>query len=313
MVQRILRRLVLLIPLLFVVSILTFFIQSLLPGDPARSLLGVSATQEQYDALRNQLHLNEPILAQYWIYLQGTFHGDFGTSIFTGQPVLVTLSQRLPVSLSLILISTLLCSAIGALLGILSATRGPLFRRVSDVGSLIGGALPNFWVALVFASFFGVTLGILPATGYVPFEKSPNGWAMSLVLPTATLALGGIALIAKVVRDSMLTALSAEHMRTLRASGVPERVLIWRHALKNSSIPLVTVVGLVIVTSLSATVLVETVFVLPGLGSLAVLATNRHDIPVLQGLALTFTVIVVLVNIFVDVAYSILNPKVRTS
>lgn len=252
-------------------------------------------------------------MTQYWIYLQGTFHGDFGTSIFTGLPVLVMLGQRLPVSLSLIFFATIFCAAVGVLLGILSATRGPVFRRVSDISSLVGGALPNFWVALVFASVFGVTLGILPATGYVPLEKSPSGWALSLVLPTATLALGGIALIAKVVRDSMLTALSAEHMRTLRASGVPERVLIWRHALKNSSIPLITVVGLVIVTSLSATVLVETVFVLPGLGSLAVLATNRHDIPVLQGLALTFTVIVVLVNIAVDIAYAILNPKVRTS
>jgi len=147
----------------------------------------------------------------------------------------------------------------------------------------------------------------------VPFEVSPQLWFMALVLPVAALALNGIASIAKVARDGVMTAMSQDYIRTLRASGVPERSLIWKHALRNSGLGLVTMAGLIFVAALSGTIMVETVFVLPGLGSLAVDATNRHDIPVLQGVALAFTVLVVIVNLLVDIAYGIIDPKVRVS
>ncbi|MEF2979373.1 ABC transporter permease [Subtercola sp. YIM 133946] len=311
MLRLVARRLLLSIPLLIVVTAITFFLQSLIPGDPARSLLGPTASPQQYDALRQALHLDQPILVQYWDYIVNLLHGDLGQSIFTGEDVASTLATRLPVSLSLIIGGTVVALVVGILLGVLSATRGRILGRFIDIFSLVGGALPNFWVGLVLASIFAVTLSLLPATGYVSFDDSPTEWAQSLILPVIALSLAGVATIAKVVRDGVSTAMGQDFVRTLRAAGVPRRVLIWKHALRNSSVSLVTVVGVIFVASLSGTVLVETVFVLPGLGSLAVTATSRQDIPVIQGVALTFAVITIVVNLLVDVSYGLLNPKVR--
>lgn len=313
MLRMIGRRLALSIPLLFVVSIVTFVIQSFLPGDLARSLLGVGATEEQYEAFRNALHLNEPVHTQYWIYLTGIFRGDFGTSVYTGQPVLQTIAQRLPVSLSLIVLGTLVSAIIGVVLGVLSATRGRVLRRIVDVISLLGSALPNFWLGLVLSLVFAGALGWFPSTGYTEFGRSPQLWAWSLVLPVTALAIAGVGIVAKVTRDQVLTTMRQSFVRTLRAGGASEFSIIWKHCLRNSGVAILTVLGIVFVSSLSGTVLVENVFVLPGLGSLAVSATIRHDIPVIQGIALTFTVIVILVNLLIDLAYGLINPKVRVS
>ncbi|GAA1001805.1 ABC transporter permease [Subtercola frigoramans] len=307
----ILRRLLLSIPLLFVASIITFVLQAFVPGDPARTLLGLNATPEQYQALRESLHLNEPILTQYWLYLSDALRGQFGTSIFTGEPVVDTIGQRLPVTLSLIVAATLVATIIGVLFGVFSATRGPVVRRLVDVSSLVGNALPNFWVALVLVAIFAIGMGAFPATGYSDLADSPSDWALSLVLPVIALSLGGIALVAKVTRDGMLTTLQLDHIRTLRASGVGRRSLIWKHSLRNSGIAVVTVIGLTLISFVSGSILIENVFALPGLGTLIVTATNKHDVPVVQGLAITFTLIVIVTNLIVDVVYGLLNPKVR--
>jgi len=313
MLRLIARRVLLSIPLLIIVTAVTFLLQSLIPGDPARSLLGPNATPEQYEALRQALNLDKPVIVQYGDYLAAMVRGDLGRSIFTGEAVTATLANRLPVSLSLIIGGTILALLVGVVLGVLSATRGRVVARFVDVFSLVGGALPNFWVGLVLASVFAVALGILPATGYVPFDISPSEWARSLVLPVITLSLAGIASVAKIVRDGVGTALDQDSTRTLRAAGLPRRVLIWKYALRNSSVSLVTVIGVIFVASLSGTVLVENVFVLPGLGSLAVMATARQDLPVIQGVALAFTVITIVVNLLVDISYGLLNPKVRVT
>lgn len=313
MLKLILRRLLISIPLLLAVSIITFFFEAFVPGDPARSLLGVNASAAQYEALRKALHLNLPIIDQYWIYLDGVLHGNLGTSIFTGQSVVSTLAQRLPVTLSAIAGATLLATVAGVVLGVLSATRGRIARRVVDVIAPVGAALPAFWVGLVLAAIFAVSLRLLPATGYTPFAQSPIHWLLSLILPVITLALYGIAVVSRVTRDGMMSALGMDYIRTLRACGVPERRLIWKHALRNTGIPLLTVIGVVFVGSLSGVVMVETVFVLPGLGALAVTATNEHDIPVIQGIALAFTLIVIAVNLLIDIAYSLIDPRVRVS
>ncbi|MGX9901457.1 ABC transporter permease [Arthrobacter sp. SA17] len=296
-----------------VVSMITFFLQSLLPTDAARAFLGVNATPQQYANLREALHLNEPILVQYWIYLSGVFRGDFGTSIYTGQPVIATIAQRLPVSLALIIGGTLVASLVGVLFGILSSTRGRITRRVVDVGSLVGGALPAFWLGLVLSFFFAGVLDVLPATGYVDFADSPSLWLQSLVLPVTSLAIGSVGIVAKVTRDQMLTTMQQPYIRTLRAAGISESSVVWKHGLRGAGMGILTVVGLIFIGSLSGTVLVENVFVLPGLGSLAVTATARHDIPVIQGIALTFTLVVIVVNLLVDIAYAVLNPKVLSS
>lgn len=313
MTTLIVRRLLLALPLLLVVSFITFALQAFIPGDPALSLLGPSATADQLATLRAQLHLDQPILTQYGIYLSGLIHGDLGRSIFTGQAVVTTLAERLPVSLSLIVATTVVALLVGTGLGVLSATRGRIIGRITDVVTLLGASLPNFWVGLVLVSMFAVAVTWFPATGYVPFSIAPGQWALSLVLPVVALALGSIAMVAKVIRDGVATALSMDYMRTLRAAGLPEGVLIWKHALRSSAVSLVTVLGVIFVGALSGTVLVENVFVLPGLGSLAVSATARQDLPVIQGVALAFTVITIVVNLVIDISYGLLNPKVRAS
>lgn len=313
MLKIIARRLLLSIPLLFIVSAITFFLGSLVPGDPARALLGISATQKQYEALRQALHLTKPVWDQYWLYVKGAVRGDLGRSIFTDEPVGQMIATRLPVTLALLIGATVLSAAIGVPLGVHSATSGRVARRIGDVLSLVGSALPNFWVALVLVSIFSVALSWLPATGYTTFGQSPTQWAESLILPVIALSIGGVALIAKVTRDSMLTTLRLDYVRTLRASGVGERSIIWRHALRNSGAVVVTTVGLTLINFIPGTVLVENVFVLPGLGNAVVSATNEHDIPVVQGIAIIFTLIVIAANLLVDLAYGILNPKVSAN
>jgi len=185
--------------------------------------------------------------------------------------------------------------------------------RAVEVLSLAGLALPGFWVAIILAAVFAVSLRIFPATGYVPPSASVSRWLWALTLPVIALGLAGVASVAKQTRDSMKDTLAREYIRTLRASGIGRRSIIWKHALRNGAIPVVTVLGLVFVSALSSTVFVEAVFVLPGLGSMAVTATSQHDIPVIEGIALYFTVLVVIVNVLLDIVYGMLNPKVRRS
>ncbi|ULR48134.1 ABC transporter permease [Streptomyces deccanensis] len=308
----ILRRLALSVPLLVIVSAITFLLESFVPGDPARTVLGINATQEQYDALRAAMHLDQPVVVQYWLYLRDAVRGDLGSSLFSGESVLGLIGQRLPVTLALVIGGTVVATVVGVTLGVFSATRGRVGRRVFDVVSLLGSAVPNFWIALVLVAVFAVKFAVFPATGYTPFAESPGQWALGLVLPVISLAIGGIAFISKVTRDAMLTTLGLDHIRTLRASGVRPTSIIWKHALRGCGLPVVTTIGLMMVTFIPGTILVENVFTLPGLGTTVVDATNQHDLPVVQGLTITFTVMVIVVNLLVDVLYSLLNPKVRT-
>jgi peptide/nickel transport system permease protein len=300
-------------PLLILVSAVTFVLQALVPGDPARTLLGVNASQEKYLQLREAMNLDEPFLTRYWGYLSGALQGDLGDSIFTSIPVVTSVLQRLPVTLTLMVGSVVLAAIIGVAFGVWSATRGGGVSKAVDTLSMVGFALPNFWLGLVLVSVFAISLPLFPATGFTSFEDSPTQWLLCLVLPWAALSLNGIASIAKVTRDSMKSTLDMDYIRTLRAAGVRRKSLIWKHALKNSGIPILTMTGLTMIHFLSGTVLVENVFALPGLGTLAVNSINSHDTPVTQGVVLTFTVIVIIINLAVDMVYTVLNPKVRLS
>ncbi|WP_138444288.1 ABC transporter permease [Sinomonas susongensis] len=313
MTQLILRRLLMSIPLLLVVSLVVFVLGSLVPGDPAQTILGVDATPDAVAALRDKLGLDQPWYAQYFHWLSGVFHGDLGTSLYSGEPVVTTLAERLPVTLSLVSLSTLFCMVVGIGFGMLSAVRGGFLGRVVDTLSLAGLALPNFWVAVVLVTLFAVKLRVFPATGYTPLMTSPFYWIVGLVLPVCALSLAGIATIAKQTRSAVLDVLDRDYVRTFRASGVSEWSVLLKHALRNASIPVASVIGIHAIASLDATVFVENVFVLPGMGSLATQATLDHDLPVIEGVALYFTVIVIVVNLCVDIAYGLLNPKVRTA
>lgn len=313
MLKLLCRRLLISIPLVLVVSIITFVLQAAIPGDVARTLLGTTATQQQYETLRVSMHLNDPLWLQYGDYLRGVLHGNLGTSVFTGQSVTSAVLDRLPVTLSLVLTGTLVAVVAGVLLGVWSAVRGGTARKMVDIFSVVGFALPSFWLGLVLITIFAVDLGVLPASGYVPFGTSPVQWIESLVLPAAALALAGVAGVAKMTYNGMTETLRQDYIRTLRACGVSRRSVIWKHALRNSSTSVITVVGLMFVGMLSGSVVIENIFGIGGMGSLAVTAVAQHDIPIVQGVALAFTVLVVIVNVVTDLLQGWLNPKVRVS
>ncbi|MCP3818474.1 ABC transporter permease [Streptomyces sp. A3M-1-3] len=307
------RRLLSSAPLLFLVSALTFVLVSLVPGDPARTIVGQHATVEQYEAVRGQLGLDEPLPVQYWDWLVRVFQGDLGSSLFSGEPVTSVLNNRLPVSLSLIIAGTVVSGILGVSLGLLTARRGGILVKIVDGLSLVGLAVPAFWFALVLIAVGSVRLRWFPVTGYVPFADDPAQWGRSLVLPVLSLSLGAVAMIAKQTRDSVLDTSGRDFIRVMQANGFSQRSILYRHVLRNAALPVVTVLGVVLISLLATAVFVETVFAMPGLGSLTQQATIQHDIPVIQGAVLYITVLVVLVNLLVDLAYGRLDPRVRAS
>jgi peptide/nickel transport system permease protein len=306
----IMRRLVLAVPLLLVVSALSFLLVSLTPGDATDHILGTTGTAAEHAALRRALGLDLPLYDQYWQWFRHAVTGNLGTSIVGGQSVSQEIGQRLPVTLSLIVGALGVSIVVGVGLGLFSAMRGGLVGRAVDTLALIGFAFPAFWVGAELIVLFAVKFTWFPATGYVALSQSPAEWLRSLVLPVASLSLYGVAATARQTREAMLDVLGSEHIRMAWANGIGARSIVFRHALKNASMRVVTVLGIQAVGLLGGTVLVENVFALPGLGSLVVTASIEHDLPAVQGVAVYFTIIVVLINLLIDLTYTWLNPKV---
>jgi peptide/nickel transport system permease protein len=316
MVRQTLRWLISSLVLLFVVTALTFVLVSLAPGDAARSILSSASgsyTEQQYLHMRHLLGIDQPLPAQYWHWLSNLLHGSLGTDLFSGQPVTEVLADRIGPSLSITVGTVLVSGVLGVGLGIVSARRGGVLGRLVDFISLLGLAVPNFWLALVLVELLAVRLTVFPAGGYVDPASDPVGWLAGIALPIVTLSAGGVAFIAKQTRDAMAEVLSREFVTMLRARGLSTGSIVLRHALRNAAIPVVTVLGLLLVSLLGGTVLVESVFSIPGLGQEAVTASGSHDLPVIAGVAFYFTVVVVIANLLVDMSYRWLNPKVRAS
>ena len=313
MLSLVLRRLALSVPLVIVVTALTFALESLSPGDLARTILGADGTEEQYQALRHDLGLDQPMIVQYFQWLWRALHGDLGQSFFTKESVVTLIDARVGVTISIMLGVLIVCAVLGLALGVASALRGGALGRAIDLLSLVGLIFPSFWVALVLISVFAVTLRWFPATGYSSMHDGIALWAASLTLPIIAVSLHSIANVAKQARDSMAEVLGRDFIRALRACGVSEISIVWKHALRNAALPVVTVLGIVLVGAISGAVFVERVFVLPGLGSLAVSAALDKDIALLQGVTLYFTLLTVLINLAIDISYGWLNPKVRLS
>ncbi|MCB1280815.1 MAG: ABC transporter permease [Salinibacterium sp.] len=309
----ILRRVLISIPLLLIVSSIVFILQSLLPGDAATLVGGFEATPEQLEAIRRELGLNDPVWMQYLRWLGSAITGDLGSSYANGQPVVEILNTRVTVSLSIILGATILATILGVVLGMLSSWGPAWVGRFVDGLSIFGLAVPSFWIGLVLVSIFAVTLRVLPATGYVQPGDNLGGWFASILLPVIALSSHGITAIAKQTREAMLDVGNRDFIRNLRANGIPERSVVLRHSLRSAGIPIVTITGLLFVGSLTGAVVIEQIFGLPGLGSLAVTATSTLDIPVIQGVAVYFTLIVIAVNLITDLVYGWINPKVRTA
>ena len=309
----VLRRLLSAVPLLFVVSALSFLLISLVPGNAAVAILGTTGTPASYAALRHQLGLDKPLYGQYWQWLHHALHGDLGRSLLTGEPVSRAITERFPVTLSLIAGALLATVVLGVGLGVFSAVRGGIAGRVVDALALVGFSLPAFWMGAVLIALFAVDLRWFPAVGYVPLAHSPTQWARSLVLPVMALALHSTAVLAKQTREAMLDVLASEHIRVAYANGLAPSAIYFVLALKNASLRVVTILGLQTVGLLGGTLFVEQVFALPGLGYVLVNASVQHDLPVVQGVTVFFTLIIVGVNLVVDLLYTWLNPRVRVS
>jgi peptide/nickel transport system permease protein len=292
--------------LLFAVTALTFLLSALAPGDAARAILSGQSTgytPQQYQHVRHELGIDRSLPAQYWHWLDGLFHGSLGTDLFSGQPIRAALDQRLGASLSIIIATVVLSGVVGVGIGIVGVVRGGFVGKVLDGTSLLGLAAPNFWLALVLVELFAVQYPLFPATGYVGFGDDPAQWLRSLVLPVVSLSIGASAFIARQTRDAMADVLARDFMAALRAHGLSLRSIVFKHALRNAAIPVVTLLG--------GTVLIEGVFAIPGLGQEAVTASSAHNLPMIEGVAFYFTVIVIVVNLLVDLSYRWLNPTVR--
>lgn len=300
------------VPVVLIVSLLTFVLTSFVPGDAARAILGLQASEEQVQALRDQMGLGKPLPQQYWDWLVGVLHGDLGRSIQTRGLVASELAHRAEVTLSLLVLGVLIVALVGITLGVISAVRGGRIGRMVDVLSLAGIAVPGFWLGLVLVALFAVMIPLFPATGYVSFTHSVPGWIASLALPLLTLALTGTATLAKQTRSNVLDELGKDYVRMLRARGIPERRILLVHVLRNAAGPVVTIIGLTFIGLVGGAVLLETVFVLPGVGMLMVQASKAHDIPVIQGVTLMVSLVVVVVNLLVEISYALLDPRVRS-
>jgi peptide/nickel transport system permease protein len=306
------RRLLYLVPVLVAVSLLTFLIASLLPGDLAYVILGDQATPDKVAALRHDMGLDQPIWWRYASWLWHVVQGDFGRSFRTGQTVLQAVSERLPVSIELMLLAELAALAIGIPLAIACAVRsGSAFDRFVT-GSAFGMlSVPAFLAAILLIYLFAVELRWLPATGYVPFGEDPVGNIRSFVLPALTLALGEWPVLMRVLRSDMIATLQEDYIAMARAKGLkPSRILLV-HALKPSSLTLVTVTGINIGRLIGGTVIVESVFALPGIGRLLLGAIYTRDLIILQGVVLFVACGYVLMNFVVDLLYAVLDPRIR--
>lgn len=279
----------------------------------ARSLLSTDAGLDQIRLKVVELGLDRPLIVQYVDWLGGTLTGNLGVSFASGQPVSALVATRVPVTLSLIAVSLVLTVIFSVLLGVLAASRGGAIDRVVQGLSVVLGAVPSYWLALVLVIVFALGLRWFPATGFVPITQSFWGWAATVTLPALAIALGSTLGLAVWIRSSIIDMQRRDFVRTLRSRGLSPRAIMYRHVLRNAAAPTVQILGLMIINLLGGTIIVERVFALPGIGSLALDAGQRADIPAALG-AVTFLVfVIVVINLTVDAANGFLNPKVRTS
>ena len=312
MVRFIIRRLLASIPVLLLVSMITFGLLWLVPGDPASIFLDASATAEALDRVRRELGLDSPFLVRMGEWYLRLLQGDLGTSLLLNRSVTEAILERLPITLSLTAMAFVLAVLLGVAAGVLAAMR---HGRAADQGlmslALLGLSLPEFWLGLVLVWLVAVLVPIFPAGDYVAFAKDPWQWARHLALPTFSLACIQMGFVARMTRSSMLEVLSQDFIRTARAKGLPEPYVVLRHGLVNAMVPIVTVMGIMVGALLGGAVVTEQVFSIPGLGRLIIGAVLSRDFPVIQGGLLFLALIYLTVNLVVDLLYAVIDPRVR--
>ncbi|MDN4524041.1 nickel ABC transporter permease [Fictibacillus fluitans] len=288
------------------ISIFSFFLIHLIPGDPVRMLLGQNATNEEVARLTTYLGLDQPLMVQYKDYVVNTLQGDLGTSIKTGRPVLTEILERFPETMKLAAAGILIATVLGISVGVISAQyKGSFIDKLSMTFATLGVSIPGFWLALVVIMLFSVKLGWLPI--------AQGTGIRDLILPAMTLGVLASTMISRLTRNGLVEILSNDFVRTARAKGLAERMILIRHALRNALIPVVTVIGLQMAALLGGTVIIEQVFNWPGLGTLAIGAISTRDFPLIQGTILFMGVVYVTINILVDFLYTVIDPRVELS
>lgn len=303
MLQFAVRRLIQTIPVVLGVTILVFSLMHLIPGDPAQIIAGEAAPADQVEAIRERLGLNDPVPVQYFTYMSNLLQGDLGQSVRSSRSVVDEIQPRFWITMRLAIYSMALSIILGLVAGVVSAVRRySLSDSLLMVAALFGFSMPAFWLGLMLIKLFAIDLALLPPSGWGTWQQA--------VLPVITLGTAGAAIIARMTRSSMLDVINQDYIRTARAKGLKERVVIYKHGLKNALIPVVTVIGIEMGMLLSGTVLTETVFAINGMGRLAIDAIRSRDFPVVQGIVLVFALIFVFVNFLVDLSYRYLNKRI---
>lgn len=311
MAKTIVKRVLQAIPVLFVVITVTFIMTRMIPGDPALTMLGPQATEQAVEAMRERLGLNLPIWQQYINYLLGVFRGDFGWSTSYSTEVMPLILGRLPATLSITLTALIIAMLVGIPIGVESALKqNTWFDYLFMVLALIGVSMPIFWLGLMLVLTFSVNMGLLPAMGMGSWANGIGDVLSHMVLPVFCLATIPASTFARISRSSMLDTVGADYIKSLRSRGIKETVVIWKHAFKNALPPIVTVVGLQLASAFTGAILTESIFSWPGIGTLIVNAVNARDYSLIQGTVLFTAVVFVVVNLIVDIVYTLINPRV---
>lgn len=306
------KRLMVLFPTLLLVAIVSFMLMHLTPGDPAAAMLGVRARDDQLELVRKQLGLDKPIGVQLVDWLTGAMRGDLGESFFLGRSVTEAIFERMPLTMALALIGLVIALVIGIPLGVISAVhRGKMIDQAAITASVAGVSVPSFWLAAMLIWLFAVRLRWLPSGQYVSMAEGLLPWMRHMALPGLTMGITSAALVARITRSAMLEVLHKDYIRTARAKGVIESRVIFKHALRNALVSVLTVVGMLFGSLIGGAVVMENVFSLPGMGRLVVHAVEKRDYPVLQGTVLFMGVIYMLVNFITDVIYVYVDPRIR--
>jgi peptide/nickel transport system permease protein len=306
------RRVLATIPVMAVVALFVFSLLFIAPGDPAAVIAGDQATPADVERIRQNLGLDRPFLIQFSDWSWRLLHADLGRSIFTNLPVTTMIAQRIEPTMSLMLITLVLSIMVAVPIGVLAAWKvGTWFDRAIMGFAVFGFSVPVFVVGYVLAYVFALQLEWLPVQGYTPIARGFWPWLENLILPSIALGCVYIALIARITRATMLEVLQQDYIRTARAKGLAQRPILFLHALKNASVPIVTVIGIGIALLIGGAVVTESVFAIPGLGRLTVDAILRRDYPVIQGVVLLFSFVYVLVNLMIDLLYTVLDPRIR--
>ncbi len=306
------KRLLIAAATLVLASIVVFAVLEIVPGDPARLMLGMNASAEQVDLLRDQMGLNAPVIVRYLSWAGGLLTLDFGRSYTYSVPVIDLVAERTAVSLPLALMALFLATAIALPVGLYSASRrGRAGDMISMGAAQLGVAIPNFWFALMLIYLFAVWLKLVPAGGFPGWGAGLWPGLKALVLPAIALALPQAAILARVARSALVEVLTEDYIRTARAKGLPRRAVLWRHALRNAMIPVVTIMGLQFSFLLAGTIIIENVFYLPGLGRLVFQAITQRDLIVVESVVMLLVATVILVNLLVDLSYAVVDPRLR--